>query len=268
MKTKILTIALAALTIGLLGSCKKDNGPETPELPEGALKGEFSVSATKKVHFSKGNLVATIDAPGAPTAWKFAANQYDTLGCNGANTTIGSVAGDVDLFGWSTASTNYGISTSTDNADYSGDFVDWGTAIDDKGTWRTLSKDEWTYLFNTPGRMVNSKPCYSNAVNGITIGGTTYKGVFIYPDNYNGDVVSSSMTWDQINAAGIVFLPAAGSRYGSDVDDVGGFGYYWSSAALGSNIAYSVFFSSLEVTPDNNFNRYYGFSVRLITDVK
>ena len=58
-------------------------------LPANALPGEFSVSGTKKVHFSQGNLVATIDATGAPTAWKLAANQYDYLGEGGANKTIG-----------------------------------------------------------------------------------------------------------------------------------------------------------------------------------
>ena len=76
-------------------------------LPAGALPGEFSVSADKKVYFSQGNLVATIDATGAPTAWKFATNQYDCLGEGGANKTIGVAAGDIDFFGWSTASTTY-----------------------------------------------------------------------------------------------------------------------------------------------------------------
>ena len=96
-----------------------------------------------------------------------------------------------------------------------GAFVDWGKAycasngIAAEGTWRTLSKDEWTYLFNDR-TMTNGKERYSNAVavGGVTIEGKTYKGAFLYPDNYNGDVVSGSMTWDEINAAGIVFLPA------------------------------------------------------------
>ena len=237
-----------------------------PVLPEGALTGKFSVSASKQIQFSKGNLVATIDASGTPTAWKFAANQYDCLGEGGANKTIGTAAGDIDLFGWSTAASKYGISTSTSSSDYSGDFVDWGKNIGDGSTWRTLSKDEWTYLFNTTSRMVNSKPCYSNAVSGVSIGGTTYKGVFIYPDNYNGNEVSSSMTWDQINAAGIIFLPAAGYRDGSNVGYVGDFGYYWSSTALGSDSAFSVGFNSSEVSPGNDDHRDFGFNVRLITE--
>ena len=238
-------------------------------IPAGALPGEFSVSADKKVHFSQGNLVATINATGAPTAWKFATNQYDYLGEGGANKTIGKKAGDVDLFGWSTNATsnNWGIHTKTSSTTgfTTGSFNDWGATIGDKSTWCTLSSGEWKYLFDTSTRMVNGKACYSNAMSGVTIGGSTYKGVFLYPDNYNGEIVSSSMTWNDINAAGIVFLPAAGFRSGSTVTFVGINGGYWSSSGYSDNKACRVSFSSADVTPDNRDNRYPGWSVRLIT---
>ena len=227
-----------------------------------------------QVHFSQGNLVAAIGANGAPTAWKFATNQYDYIGGNVANTSIGSTAGDVDLFGWSTDATsnNWGIHTKTGaTQDYTtGSFKDWGKAYCEKNsitpdnTWRTLSKDEWAYLFNAR-TMTNDKARYSNAV-GVTIGGSTYNGVFLYPDNYNGDVVSSSMTWDAINAAGIVFLPAAGYRDGSDVNSVGFSGNYWSSSAIGGSNAYYVSFNSSNVRTDNFGYRSDGYSVRLITE--
>ena len=87
MKTKLLTLALAALTIGLLGSCKKDNGPKTPKLPEGALSGEFSVGATKKVQFSQGNLYWDGDS------YEFEENQYSTGTWNAEN--------HVNYFFWS-----------------------------------------------------------------------------------------------------------------------------------------------------------------------
>ena len=125
------------------------------------LPGGFSVNANgKKVHFSKGNLVAEINAIGNPTDWKFSANQYDYLGEGGANETIGAAAGDVDLFGWSTPSTLFGINTSKydlfnskDDASYSGDFRDWGENIGDGNTWRTLTTGEWQYLFNQEGEL-------------------------------------------------------------------------------------------------------------------
>ena len=235
-------------------------------LPEGALPGEFSVSATKKVHFSKGNLVATINASGAPTAWKFAANQYDYLGGGGANETIGTAAGDIDLFVWSTAATTYGISTSTSTSDYSGDFVDWGKAIDNKGTWRTLSNDEWKYLFKT---RTNASSLYKY---GVTVCGKT-NCVIIAPDNWDTSANPlqtsyDATAWATAEAAGLVCLPAAGYRYGSLVSYIGDGGYYWSSTAIGSSIACNVYFSSRDVSPVNYDFRSYGRSVRLITDVK
>lgn len=260
MKTKFLTLALAALTIGLLGSCTKDNGPETPKLPAGALSGEFSVSADKKVHFSQGNLVATIDASGAPTAWKFSAHQYDCLGEGGANKTIGATAGDVDLFGWSTSTNggtsttdNYGIKTSTTNSDYSGDFYDWGKAVGDGNTWRTLSKDEWTYLFSN-----HSKKWVT--VNGVN-------GYVIAPDGFEGTLSDSYADDAALAANNLVFLPAAGTRDGSNVTVVGIGGLYWSSTAYDESFAYHVSFFSLSVGPDYD-GRYFGRSVRLVTEVK
>ena len=234
-------------------------------LPTDALSGEFSVSGTKKVHFSQGNLVATINASGTPTAWKFAANQYDYIGSATANTSIGSTAGDIDLFGWSTAATKYGISTSTSLSDYSGDFVDWGTAIDDKGTWRTLTTAEWQYLFN--GRS-NASSLYKNSV---TVCGKE-NCLIIAPDNWDTSAKPlnasyDATAWATAEAAGLVCLPAAGSRSGSDVGDVGRFGTYWSSSAYGSTYACYVSYSYV-VYPDFNGYRSYGLSVRLITESK
>lgn len=248
----------------------------TPVAPTvaGALKGEFTVSDPdgipnsgdeKKVHFSQGNLVATIDASGAPTAWKFAANQYDCLGEGGANKTIGSAAGDVDLFGWSTSTNggtsttdNYGIKTSITASDYSGDFYDWGSQIGDGNTWRTLSKDEWKYLF------------YSRTVRGGTGAGKTFLdinycgkiGMAIYPDGYTG----SPLIGDSFDSLpeGVVFLPAAGYRFGSTVYSVDDYGYYWSSTDFDSVHAYYLAFIEDYVGLESEF-REYGCSVRLVT---
>ena len=42
-------------------------------------------------------------------------------------------------------------------------------------------------------------------------------GIVIYPDNYTGSVYSGS-DWTTFEAAGCVFLPAAGYRNGSNLD--------------------------------------------------
>ena len=225
-------------------------------LPAGALAGEFTVAEGKKVYFSQGNLQATYNSSTSTYTWGFAANQYDYIGDAAGNTTIDSQQNGsvVDLFGWSTVSTTYGISPSDEVADYSGDFVDWGAAIDDKGTWCTLSKDEWVYLFNNHSYKWTS-------VHGVN-------GYVIAPDGFEG-TLADSYTDDAALAAGnLVFLPAAGYRDGSSVDEVGDGGNYWSSFDLDERSAYYVCFDSDDVSPNKYEFRYYGCSVRLITDVK
>lgn len=61
-----------------------------------------------------------------------------------------------------------------------------------------------------------------------------------------------------------VFLPAAGYRNGTDVNDVGDNGNYWSSSANDENNAWNLYFNSGNVNPANNDNRNYGQSVRLV----
>ena len=63
-----------------------------------------------------------------------------------------------------------------------------------------------------------------------------------------------------------VFLPAAGYRDGSSVDDVGLGGGYWSSTPSSSDVrsAYGVYFSSTNVLPQDSSRRCSGFSVRLV----
>ena len=237
--------------------------PMDVPVPDGALSGKFSVTAIRKVRFSKGNLQATYD--GSKYSWSFAANQYDYVGNAAGNTTIDSQTSGavVDLFGWSTSATNFGISTSEYDADYSGDFVDWGKNIDNKGTWRTLSNDEWTYLFKT---RTNASKLYKY---GVTVCGKT-NCVIIAPDGYTETIAASydTTTWPVAEAAGLVCLPAAGRRDGSSVHNVGHYGYYWSSSAYGSDNAYYVSFGSNFVYPANYNGRNYGYYVRLIAESK
>lgn len=225
--------------------------------PAGALKGEFSVSATKKVYFSKGNLWAD-----GNHALHFEDAQWKTTpASNGSKD-----ASHVSHFTWSDKVPDaVGNSFSGSNL-----FCDEANkqSVDGSGKiYYALSKTEWLYLFNTSARMVNGKACYSNAVSGVTIGGSTYNGVFLYPDNYNGEIVSSSMTWDDINAAGIVFLPAAGYRSSntSNVITVGSGGLYWSSTYDG-NEADVVYFNDSDVPSYSSLSRNIGHSVRLITE--
>lgn len=72
-------------------------------VPVGAINGLFSVSSTKQVYFSKGNL-QYIGSASTPY-WQFAENQWDYIGSfNGS--TFSNV--DRDLFGWGTSGYNHG----------------------------------------------------------------------------------------------------------------------------------------------------------------
>ena len=137
---------------------------------EGALRGEFSVSASQKVHFSQGNLQYTKSSQD----WSFMEHQYDMVetedqevGDDYANQDV------VSLFGWGTSGYNHGAncyqpwSTSEYDEDYYayGDDsknlyddngqADWGyNAISNGGNtensgWRTLTDDEWGYVIDT-----------------------------------------------------------------------------------------------------------------------
>ena len=63
-----------------------------------------------------------------------------------------------------------------------------------------------------------------------------------------------------------MFLPAAGFRYGADVSDVGGYGYYWSSSPYAgyADLAWRISFYSGYLFPVDLDDRRYGQSVRLV----
>ena len=236
--------------------------------PEGAISGQFSVSANKQVYFSKGNLRY------ASGTWSFFDNQYDYYA---------SYSTDAwDKFGWSTSATTYGMNTSTSSGDYSGNFVDWGATM---GTgWRTLTSAEWTYLFNTRSASTVNGTADARFAKGWV---NSVRGVILFPDTYtHPDGVTaptgvnatdntgfydndySSAVWTKMEAAGCVFLPAAGDRNGWPVNNAGSAGYYWSSSPDGGMFALSVYFSSSSLTLANSRGRYGGYSVRLVRDVE
>ena len=236
----------------------------------------FSVSSTKQVTFSKGNL----QYHPANNEWRFAESQLDYIGNTNGNISS-TYNGWLDLFGWSTSTTNFGVSTSTSYTDYSGSFVDWGTnkiGNDAPNTWRTLTYDEWNYLrYNRTNASSLCGVAQVNGVNGLIFlpdnwkcpSGVTFKSGF--HSNYGVDYYAAYQTftadqWSKMEAAGAVFLPAAGYRYGTNVDFVQYGGYYWSATENGSNDALYLYFYSDEAYM-GCINRYYGLSVRLVKDL-
>lgn len=180
------------------GSGVKATCTVTVKFP-GLLAGKFSVSATKQVQFSQGNLQATYN--GTSWSWAFAENQWDYIGNAEGNTKVSTTSPfvadytgsstTVDLFGWVGASSiwtgeaQYGI-TSDDNFylgygnknGSEGETLksDWGTLpITNGGNtanygWRTLTIAEWAWIF---GDQYTANPGINCRVSGSTANGTS-----------------------------------------------------------------------------------------------
>ena len=291
-----------------------------PSVPEGAIDGLFSVSSTKQVYFSQGNL----QYQASTSIWRFAENQWDYVGdATNGNVYVGEVksnnasisssyTGWIDLFGWGTSgwdcgntyyrpwdsnngsSRNYGPNGQYNLTDSYAN-SDWGyyNAISNGGNqshqWRTLTKDEWTYLCDTrtTGGTVfgTSQARYTQAT--INTDGTGVNGIILFPDGV--DIASSEVTtagtvngasnwttkcttaqWTALEAKGCVFLPAAGYRNGTSVSSVNSYVCYWSSSysSNGYYNAYYVRILSGTVSLQSYGERYKGSSVRLVHPVE
>lgn len=268
--------------------------------------GMFSVSSNQKVYFAKGNLQATYydenysdETPGT-WSWAFATNQWEYIGGkdeegNGTETGNNFINGNgtlskngtVDLFGWSTAANYYGIHNSKTGNDYSGDFVDWGNIIGPDSGWRTLTKDEWTWLLGPNGTNCRTSSKIGETENArfakAKLFDTTH-GLIIFPDSYthpDGVAVPTGINetddtswnantynadaWGKMEAAGCVFLPFAGRRSGTNIRYVG---YYWSATPLGTDAYLMQFVEGTDDTgTDARTFRYMGNAVRLVKNV-
>ena len=269
---------------------------------DGVLPGEFSVSATKKVHFSKGNLQAEIASYSSnvatASAWKLADNQYTYIGNAPGNNSF-AVDTWVDLFSWVGASASndtYGLITfsddSSDSQAYLGNVAgeslktDWGTAAASSiGLgWHTLTRDEWLYLFgmdtNNTDKTGHARYCKYfratvNDVKGIVLLPDDISGISDIPDEasrgtastYGGNTYTTEQ-WSALQSAGCVFLPAASLRVGTNTNSDNSVGRYWSSVSYSNQSnGYGLYFTSTEVSPMDYSYRYNGQAVRLVKEL-
>jgi hypothetical protein len=238
--------------------------------------GMFSVSSSKQVVFSSGNL----QYHPANNEWRFAPSQLDYIG-NANSNCSSTYNGWLDLFGWSTSGTNFGVSTSTNAINYNGSILDWGKnkiGNDAPNTWRTLTYNEWNYLLNKRDNASSLRGVAQvNGVNGLILlpdnwtrpAGVTFKSGFHSSDGVDYYAAYQTFTvaeWSKLEAAGAVFLPAAGYRGGSYVNEVQENGAYWSSKGYDRCLAYCLRFTSDEAHLESNY-RDYGRSVRLVKDL-
>ena len=261
----------------------------------GASNAVFTVAKDRTVHFSQGNL----QYRASDGTWRFAAHQYEYIGATNSNISAG-YSRWIDLFGWGTSGWVSGAvcyqpwSSSTRASDYnpSGGYnnsligensnADWGVynpisnGGNCAGMWRTLTYDEWHFLFYT---RANATSLYGLA----TIDGL-YTGLVILPDSWNKpsglsfisgingcdftDFSQNQYTieqWEAMESAGAIFLPAAGYRTGTGVSNVGDDCLYWSSSGSTDGLAYCIHFDGFESNIGLS-GRYCGYAVRLVMD--
>jgi hypothetical protein len=80
--------------------------------------------------------------------------------------------------------------------------------------------------------------------------------------DYNGTGVAGRKFMKKSDHSVYVFFPASGRYSGTTLEYRGTYGYYWSASFYSATDAYSLFFNSSLVYPQNNYNRYRGFTVR------
>ena len=239
----------------------------------------FSVSSSKQVTFSPGNL----QYHPANKKWRFAESQLDCIGDANKNCSS-TYNGWLDLFGWSTSTTNFGVSTSEEKEYYEGSFVDWGTnkiGNDAPNTWRTLTSSEWYYIrYSRTNADSLCGVAQVNGVNGLILlpdywtcpSGVSFKSGF-HSDRgveYYADYQTfTANQWSKLEASGAVFLPAAGYRYGSDVELMQSRGEYGTATIWGGsqNNPVLFLFDSKGAHTELNLGRVRGRSVRLVKDL-
>jgi len=259
MKNRLFLL-LAVASLAFVG-CEKEITPSP---------GCFTISKTQQVKFAPGNLQVTytIDASGAKVyTYRFASHQWECL--NEKSTAVNT---PFDLFGWGTGDEP---ERSDNNGASYRKFVDWGnnTILDASGNatsgWRSLTYEEWNYV-------INDRPNAAKLRCAAQIDGTP--GMLLLPDSWSlGEVrhaFGSNYTdtvffttdptntdWQTFEAAGAVFLPAAGVRDNGRHYGANHFGRYWTST---ENLYTGAFyFGFVESGEYNTGQRQWGFAVRL-----
>lgn len=241
----------------------------TKQLPSGALPGIFSVGAGPdgqpgtaddiKVHFAKGNLRYN----SSTKKFDLEENQYDF-----------PVAWDVNHIGhffWSKDSAVAVKNPYSDSAKGDNDVLftnkDANTPNPDftvaevKGSYRTLSKDEWEYLFNDrPGAGGKFKPIV--IVNGKNC-------LVIAPDEWSGEIqytYDDYSSWAAAEKEGLVCIPFAGTREESMINNYEIVGECWASSADGFDTAIGIKFDWNSPSIAEQESRSQGCSIRLVVN--
>lgn len=215
------------------------------------LHGEFSVSPTRKVNFSKGNLLWD------GKAFKMYDNQYE------ASSKWNPL--QVDCFYWTSKPFNaYAQEFSESETDATSFFAADGGAI---AGWTALTIDEWNYLLSIgeePGRGAGDTYVKPE----VTVCGVG-NCLVIAPDGNTKPIADSydATAWAAAQLDGFVCLPPIRNRVGNQ------YAYdplccYWTSTPyIGhANSSYYIAVNSDGILLSSWCGKNWGYSVRLVSD--
>lgn len=175
--------------------------------------------------------------------------------------------------------TGYGPSSDQDFRGFVGSsaYYDWGVyntiSNSAEGTaWRTLSYGEWFYLlFSRPNAdSLRSQATIPNLHGYILLPDNweTPEGLTFVPNTNNWETNTYTVSqWREMEAAGAVFLPAAGERRGTQLRHGNAHGYYWTSESNNIRQAMVIHFNDTIMFKSSVYQRSYGNAVRLVRDI-
>lgn len=273
----IMHCALVMALCAIATSCENVDPSLDPNYENGVsederLCGVFNVSKKTQVQFSQGNLIVALHS--CPI---FADNQWDLPSICPSDGKGNDVQATFQFFQWGKPDPIVEPDSLTS------EFEDWGMYNWNTGCgWRTLSADEWRYLF------AHNKYYYARVCG--------QSGLIIFParNKWPKDITCNKKTkefsdnelteeeWNVLQSHGAVFLPASGECL--DVEEKDGiyyqrvvgdynWGYYWTSTLASEspngNCAYCVKFPNSygHDMIDEKFVTAL-LSVRLVTEVK
>ena len=240
---------------------------------EVALNGRFSVDANgSKVAFSPGNL----QYQASTDTWRFAPSQYTILPGLYNEQRSATFAQWIDMFYWGKLTAPW----AQDDTDWN----EWGTLMSTEDeTWRTMTAAEWNYLFNgrpnadslhSRGRITEPGVVNMQGMILLPDDWTLPEGLTFTPDAaYAGNIYNQAQ-WTAMEAAGAVFLPAAGFMESGTYNYGNTRGWYWSKTFQPLTNDYPTRFYTFHfdydetVTPYAVLSSYDAASVRLVKQVE
>lgn len=223
--------------------------PEPAPTAGPVLDGVFSVSATKTVKFTRGNLYWD----GSAWAMESAQTRYPK---NWKTTHIG-------LLHWGPAD-----NAIAESGEYSqtqlfcdGSDAEHKLTIEEATGLYALSNAEWDYLLNSRANAANLYRA------NVTIG-STYSNFVIAPDDFEGAIADyyTDAEFLTAQAAGLVCLPAAGTHYGASSYYTGSV-YYWTATENTEYWSSAYYLGVQETTPGiSSDNMTSAYAIRLVQE--